>query len=44
MRIASQVSGIRDCSKSIGEGGGAGAERGGSSVFEPLVRGGSCNF
>ena len=36
---------FRDWSKSIG-GGGVGPEQrgGGSSVFEPLVRGGSCNF
>ena len=39
---------LRDWSKSIRWGGGgggcAGAERGGSSVFELLVRGGSFNF
>ena len=36
---------VRDWSKSI-EGGGGGPEQrgGGSSVFEPLVRGGLCNF
>ena len=36
----------RDWSKSIGGGGGGGPKQrgGGSSVFEPLVRGGSCNF
>ena len=33
---------VRDWSKSIG--GWTGAEGGGSSVFEPLVRGGSFNF
>ena len=33
---------LRDWSKSIG--GWAGAERGGSSGFEPCARGGSCNF
>ena len=37
--------GLRDWSKSIGGGGGGPEQRGGgSSVFEPLVRGGSCNF
>ena len=37
---------FRDWSKSIGGGAGVGPEQrgGGSSVFEPLVRGGSCNF
>ena len=36
---------LRDWSKSIGGGGGGPEQRGGgSSVFEPLVRGGSCNF
>ena len=36
---------VRDWSKSIGGGGGGPEQRGrGSSVFEPLVRGGSCNF
>ena len=34
---------VRDWSKSIG-GGGLEQRGGGSSVFEPLVRGGSCNF
>ena len=36
--------GIRDWPKSIGGGGGPEQRGGGSSVFEPLVRGGSCNF
>ena len=36
---------FRDWSKSIGGGGGGPEQRGGGpSVFEPLVRGGSCNF
>ena len=36
---------LRDWSKSMGGGGGGPEQRGGgSSVFEPLVRGGSCNF
>ena len=40
---------FRDWSKSIAGGGGGGEggpeqRGGGSSVFEPLIRGGSCNF
>ena len=35
---------LRDWSKSIGEGGGPKQRRGGSSDFEPLIRGGSFNF
>ena len=35
---------FRDWSKSIGGGGGPEQRGGGSSVFEPLIRGGSCNF
>ena len=38
------VNTIRDWSKSMGGGGGPEQRGGGSSVFEPLVRGGSCNF
>ena len=34
---------LRDWSKSIGRGGPE-QRGGGSSVFEPLVKGGSCNF
>ena len=39
------ISHVRDWSKRMGGGGGDGPEQrgGGSSVFEPLVRGGSCN-
>ena len=39
-----QFSILRDWSKSMGGGGGPEQRGGGSSVFEPLVRGGSCNF